>query len=466
MSTPLAAAIYARISSDDGTALGVGRQVADCRALAERLGWGVAEEYVDNDVSAFSGKRRPAYERMLADLADGVRDGVVVYHADRLTRRPIELEHFVQVVTDAKVAHVQFVAGGAVDVANGDNLLLLRVQGAVAANESSAKSRRVKRKMFENALAGLPHGARWRCFGFEPDAITHRPDEAAIIRTLVGRYLAGESFRSLTIWLNDEGVPSVSGKPWGTTSVTGLITGPRIAGLRQHNGEIVGPAVWEPIISEADRAKVLARRENAKTSGRRTPRRYLLSGMLRCGRCDSKLYSSIRDTSRRYVCLSGPDHGGCGRLSVVAAPVEELAAAAVLYRLDTPELADTLAGRAAADSHAAQLSETLAEDRALLDELAALVAAKQIGTREWMTARSPVLARVEDLERRLSRLTSSDALAGWAGNGQELGRQWASLNLSRQAAIIAAVIDHGVIGPGTPGARTLDPARVELVWRL
>jgi site-specific DNA recombinase len=90
-----AAAVYARISSDqDGTALGVGRQLKDCRKLAADLGWAVAEEYVDNDISAYSGKRRPGYEQMLADIAEGSRDAVIVYHADRLTRRPIELEQF------------------------------------------------------------------------------------------------------------------------------------------------------------------------------------------------------------------------------------------------------------------------------------------------------------------------------------------------------------------------------------
>lgn len=40
-----AAAVYAWISSDDGTALGAARQVEDCRALAASLGWTVAEGY-------------------------------------------------------------------------------------------------------------------------------------------------------------------------------------------------------------------------------------------------------------------------------------------------------------------------------------------------------------------------------------------------------------------------------------
>jgi site-specific DNA recombinase len=67
-----AAALYARISSDqEGSGLGVARQLEDYRRLAESLGWSVAEEYVDNDLSAYSGKRRPAYERMLANLAEG-----------------------------------------------------------------------------------------------------------------------------------------------------------------------------------------------------------------------------------------------------------------------------------------------------------------------------------------------------------------------------------------------------------
>lgn len=57
--TPRAAAIYARISSDvEGTGAGVQRQVEDCQRLATDLGWTVTDgEYVDNDISAYSGKR-------------------------------------------------------------------------------------------------------------------------------------------------------------------------------------------------------------------------------------------------------------------------------------------------------------------------------------------------------------------------------------------------------------------------
>ncbi|MDP9445039.1 MAG: recombinase family protein [Actinomycetota bacterium] len=41
------------------------RQEADCRALAERLGWEVAAVFVDNDINAYSGAPRPQYRAML-----------------------------------------------------------------------------------------------------------------------------------------------------------------------------------------------------------------------------------------------------------------------------------------------------------------------------------------------------------------------------------------------------------------
>lgn len=151
---------------------------------------------------------------------------------------------------------------------------------------------------------------------------------------------------------------------------------------------------------------------------------------------------------------------------MVAEPLEELITEAVLYRLDTPELADTLTGRNRADKQAAGLADTIAADRAQLDELAGLYADRRIAVREWMAARRPIEDRIADAEKRLARMTRTDTIAGLVGNGKALRKQWDDLNLTRQHAIIAAVLDHAVVAPGTPGSRQLDPNRVERVWRL
>src|SRR3954447_17985683 len=92
------AAIYARISSDrEQNGLAVGRQLEDCERLAAERGWRVVERYVDQDVSAYKSRARPAYRRLLGDLRRGTVDGVIVYHLDRLHRQPRELEEFFDV---------------------------------------------------------------------------------------------------------------------------------------------------------------------------------------------------------------------------------------------------------------------------------------------------------------------------------------------------------------------------------
>lgn len=308
MNRPRAAAIYARISSDpSGQALGVQRQLEDCRKLAEDRGWTVVDEYVDNDVSAYSGKRRPQYERMLADIRDGLRDAVLVYNMDRLTRRPIELEEFTAVCEAAGLRQVT-TATSDVDLGTDDGLFMARITAAVAAKESARKSARVRRKMQQNAEQGLPGGGASRPYGYEADKITINPAEAVIVREIVTRYIAGESARAIAEDLDARGIPTSQGATWRSTTIRGILLSPRIAGLRSHRGEVVAKAVWDPIITLEERQQVLNVQESNKTTGKRSPRSYLLSGMLRCGKCGGKLFSSPRVNERRYVCQSGPDH--------------------------------------------------------------------------------------------------------------------------------------------------------------
>ncbi|MBF6558315.1 MAG: recombinase zinc beta ribbon domain-containing protein [Acidimicrobiales bacterium] len=320
--------------------------------------------------------------------------------------------------------------------------------------------------MEQVAAEGRPHGGSRRPFGFEDDKITHRPTEVALVRLLVARFLAGESARSLTVWLNTQEVPPSAGGVWRPGVVRRLLSSPRTAGLREFRGEIVGPAIWQPIITPEDRSRVLAIFEERRNSGRRVQRRYLLSGLLRCGRCGHRLYSAPRKTTRRYVCDSSPDKGGCGRMTVVAAPLEEFIADIVLFRLDTPALANALAGKAAHDEDTTRLMEEISDDREQLDELAALYGKRQLPMSEWITARTIIEDRMKATERRLRRATNTSQLSAVIGHGGELRSQWASLNLDRQAAIVRCVLDHAVILPGTLGATKLDPDRVKAVWHL
>ncbi len=363
-------------------------------------------------------------------------------------------------MTDVVTVH------GELNMGTGDGLAMLRVMVTFAALESDAKSRRGRRKMLELAQAGKPHGGGWRSFGFNDDRATVREAEAAVIRDLAARALAGESLTSLCRWLQDHNVPTVGGKQWRTPTVRGLLLHPRISGQRVHQGQPIGPAVWPAIIpaEQQDRLRALLTDPGRRTN--RTARRYLLSGMVRCSRCGSPMFSVPRFEQRRYLCRSGADFGGCGRMAVSAAPLEEFVAEAVLLRLDSPELDAALTGRAQDNAHAAGLSEQVAADTAQLEELAGLYASKAITAAEWIAARNPIEARRTETRRRITQLTSSSALDGLIGNGRELRAAWQTLNLTRQVAIVKAVVDHVMMSPGTCGARALDPNRFQIIWRL
>lgn len=123
----------------DGTHAGVHRREADCRELAHRRGWPVADVYVDDDISAYSGRARHEYRRMLDDITEGRIDAVIVWHLDRLHRHPGELEEFLEVCDRARLTALATVTGD-VDLATHDGQLMARIMGAVA-RQSDDKSR-------------------------------------------------------------------------------------------------------------------------------------------------------------------------------------------------------------------------------------------------------------------------------------------------------------------------------------
>jgi len=461
-----AAAVYCRISDDrEGRQLGVGRQRQDCLALANARGWTVAEVYVDNDVSAYSGKPRPEYRRMLRDLKEGTRDAVIVYHQDRLVRQPRELEEFFDVCDAAGITQLASVSGD-LDLGNDDHRVIARILGALAQKESNDKSRRIRRKHQELAEAGEATGGGTRPYGFEDDRKTIRQSEARIIRDLAKRRLAGESIRSLCQHLNDRAILTVTGKQWTPHVLTRMLLSARISGQREHRGEIVAAATWPAIIAPEQTARL----RGLAGQGRRvprTPRRYLLTRLLRCSRCGATMVSRPReDGERRYVCAKGPGFIGCNGTFVLAHDLEAFTVEAVLYRLDTPELQAALRGEIASDKATSAVQSDLDAALAQQDELALAYANKEVSMREWRTARGPIEARVETLKKTLSRATRTTVMADYIGKTATLRRQWGELDLSRQQAIVRAVLDHITVGPAVRGRNTFDPTRFTPTWKL
>lgn len=304
-------AIYVRISSDStGEGLGVQRQEEACRELAERLEWEVVEVFTDNDISAYSGKPRPAYLRLLSDMETGKVTRVLAWHTDRLHRSPVELEKFAEVAI-AQNVQTHTVQAGPLDLSSASGLMVARILGATARYESDHKAARLKAKHAQLRRDGVMVGQR--TFGWMLDDSGRLtgdldPVESELIRDAVRIMLAGGSPFKIALDWNLAGVTTTRGGRWTHANLKILLKNPKIAGLRAHRGEVVidqdgHPVVgkWEPIISVEKWQRLVAIIE-AKKTGRSGAVKHLLGGLIRCA-CGGVMYGAAMPRQENvYAC--------------------------------------------------------------------------------------------------------------------------------------------------------------------
>ncbi len=447
--------VYVRISSDpDGQRLGVTRQLADCRTKAAALGWVVAGVYEDNDVSASSGKARPAYQRMIRDLEEGRVDAVVVWDLDRLTRRPIEVEEFIDLADRRKVALAS--VGGDIDLATDNGRMYARIKGAVARAEVERKSARQKAANKQRAEAGAPHIGR-RPFGYERDGVTVCEDEAAEIRKAADAMLAGGSLRGVVADLNARSVRTTAGGRWHPTEMRRLLANPRYVGHRTRHGEIVGRGSWEAILDEDTwRALGAILMDPARHKAGR-PRRYLLSGIARCSVCEGRVFgASEKDKGPLYRCESR------AHLQRRADDVDALVVTVMLRTLAEPDVVDLLTDTSRTDE-AQGLREEERGLRARLDGLAESFAAGEIDRSQLRAGTGRLRQRLEQVTTALADLSRTPVLTDLLTT-DDVEATWASMDLDRQRAVIDALVMIRLHPPGR-GARTFDPRTVEIAWR-
>lgn len=422
-----------RISDDKGKdAAGVGRQEDDCRALAERLGWTIAEVVVENDTSAYKRKRiklpdgttglrtdRPNFRAIIDKLASGECDGLIAYDLDRTARDPRDLEDLIDVV-ESRRPHVPVQSvSGSLRLANDADITMARVMVAVANKSSRDTARRVERKHVELAAAGKPGGGGFRGYGYDRRNLEIVPEEAEVVREIARRILEDESTTAIAADLQARGVPTVTGTAWSQRSVKSVVTKPRVAGLRSHKDVVVGEAVWPAILTRDVWEDVCARLTGRGHNVDLTLQRWL-TGVLICSQCDRPMPGWQGNNGPRYWCAT--PRGGCGKIAIKAEPVEAEVERQVLDLLSSPLVLDQLR-RAATTEVTQEARRELAEDEQQLKELAGMWARKEILLAEYREARSVVETRVKESRalitsrapQVLRRLLAGDIREGWAG---------------------------------------------------
>lgn len=480
------AAIYARISRDRaGAGLGVGRQEKDCQEVADRLGWAIAEGvgwtvqkaprggkprtdgvYDDNDISAYSGKPRPGYRRLLEDLRAGKIDGVLCWHTDRLHRSPVELEEYIA-ACEPRGVPTQTVKAGPLDLATPSGRMVARTLGNIARYEVEHMIERQKAAKRQAAEDGHYRGGP-RPYGYLPDGMTLVEEEAAVIRWAYAQVLAGVSLRRIAMNMNAAGhftpreASRGGGNPWRHNTLRVMLLRARNAGLIEHHGRVVGPAKWPAIVDEATwRAVKAILTDESRRTGPGPARRWLLSGLIRCGVCQGTV--RIKRVGGKYVSYVCEDRGCVGRN---AQAVDGLITDVVIERLSRPDATDLLEG---GGTDLAELETRRGALRARLDQLGTAFAADQIDGLQLAAGSKPLRAQMAEIERQIGDARRGSVLEAIAG-APNPAKVWAKLDLDQQRAIIGELLTIEILpvrkgqrGPGwKPGQSWFDPSSVRI----
>jgi DNA invertase Pin-like site-specific DNA recombinase len=463
------AGCYCRISSDpDDKREGVDRQRKDTTALCELKGWSPVDFYVDNDRSASSGKERPQWDRLLADIKAGKVDAIAAWDQDRGWRLMTELEELRRFFTAlGRRVPLATTGQGDVDLYSPTGVLAAQIKTAVSEHEIAMLKVRIKRAAREKAEKGLP---QWRrAFGYLGDTRQPDPVTAPLVQQAYAAILAGSSLGDICKLLNDAGAYGLAGKPWSPSTVSLFLRAARNGGLRSHNGEIVGPGTWPGLVDESTwRAAQDKLNAPGRAPGKKSVRRHLLTGLMLCGKpgCGGYLHGNWQMQK----------HGGGPRAHAICYTCKKCRGVSIRAEHIEPALYKLIGGRLAQEDASDLLIAEIhdeAEAEAIRTELSALYGElAQIGVergqrlltgQQAKIATDLIEADIAALKRRQQDAERLRVLEGIPLGKPEAVAAVRELSADRFRAVVA-VVARIRVDPVGKGSHVFAPERVKVTW--
>jgi DNA invertase Pin-like site-specific DNA recombinase len=331
------AAIYTRISKDTaGDGHGVSNQDADAGRLVRARGLKVVCRLSDNDISATSGRYRPAYAELMEAASRREFDVIIVWQSSRLWRNRRERAEGIEILRRAGVSVVA-VKGPSLDMSTAYGRGMAGMLGEFDTMEAEVKGERQALAALARAEAGEPpRGTRLTGYTSHGAVI---PGEAECIAAMFARFAAGDSLRGIAAWLSDSGLRARNGGRWNPSTVRTMLLNPRYAGRAIYCGavldgrEVSWPAIVEPDLFDVVNAKLADPRRRNQTG---TDRKYLGSGLYLCGTCSVPVVAHSGTAGQRYRCPAG-------HIIRAGPPIDQFVLDNLYTRLARPDLADLLA---------------------------------------------------------------------------------------------------------------------------
>ncbi len=230
---------YARVSTDKDEQFGsYESQIAYyTRYIESRSDWELVGVYTDEGITGTSTKKRSGFNRMVQDALDGRIDLIVTKSVSRFARNTVD-----SLVTIRKLKDVGcecFFEKENIYTFDGKGELLITIMSSLAQEESRSISANVSWGMKESMRRGNAYVPYSSFLGYdkgENGEMKINPLEAVTVIRIYGLYLQDYNPYQISKLLEEEGIPSPTGRRrWFTSTVESILKNEKYRGdaLRQ-----------------------------------------------------------------------------------------------------------------------------------------------------------------------------------------------------------------------------------------
>jgi site-specific DNA recombinase len=258
-------AIYTRKSSEEGLEQGFNSLDAQREACAAYIlsqaseGWTALPDLYDDGGISGGTLMRPALQRLLADVAAGKVDVIVVYKVDRLSRSLFDFAKLVEAFEKAGTSFVSITQS--FNTTSSMGRLTLNMLLSFAQFEREVTAERIRDKIAASKAKGMWMGGL-PPLGYRPEgrSLAIVEDHAVLVRQIYRRYLEARDVSLLADQLEADRIlmperllgtgKTIGGGPFTRGQLYKLLNRKVYVGETQHYKETF-PALHEPIIDRA-----------------------------------------------------------------------------------------------------------------------------------------------------------------------------------------------------------------------
>jgi site-specific DNA recombinase len=298
--------------------------------------WELTKIYVDEGITGTNTKKRQAFHQMISDAKEHKMDLILTKEISRFARNTLDSIYYTRFLKELGIG-VLFMNDN-INTLDADAELRLTIMSSIAQEESRKTSERVKWGQKRSMEQGIVFGRSMLGYHVINGRLVINEQGAELVKLIYHKFVyEGKSTHLIAKELNMAGVPTINdGCIWHNNVILRILKNEKYCGdliqkktftpnylnhekKTNHGQEELVELLnhHEPIISKE--LFLLAREELQKRSPKdksklKYSNRYLFSGKVKCGLCDSSFVSRTKKNekgivSRSWKCYKSLQYG-------------------------------------------------------------------------------------------------------------------------------------------------------------